>query len=217
MGAFRDQSCRGSRGGVAHPGPGPDGDPQGSGFAFVAIWLRIADIPCRGGRAGRRRRTALGRGRLPRLSPLRHPRPRLRPHPLRSMPRRAPGRLLLQGPRRLPLPAMPADWWRSPPTSPTTSCRRCPSASGCSPCRSGSAPSCRLSTGEHLLRSEGLLSVSASLMAFTHTRKFDPYRDFKNVKKILANPLNVFTTLGPLSRTAWALWSEPTPIPRTLT
>jgi hypothetical protein len=32
----------------------------------------------------------MGRGRLPRLPSLRHPRPRLRPHPLRRVRRRAP-------------------------------------------------------------------------------------------------------------------------------
>ncbi|CAN5847666.1 hypothetical protein BH23GEM9_BH23GEM9_04590 [soil metagenome] len=66
---------------------------------------------------------------------LRHPRPRLRPHPLRRVRRRGPRRLLLQGRRRLPHPAMPAAWSKWPPTSPTTSCHRCPSVNGCFPCR----------------------------------------------------------------------------------
>jgi hypothetical protein len=60
------------------------------------------------GRSRRRSRPAVGRGRLPRLPPLRHPRPRLRPHPLRRVRRRAPRGLLLQGSRRLPLLQRPS-------------------------------------------------------------------------------------------------------------
>jgi len=85
--------------------------------ASPAKTLAVADQPIREGAEvfagaacgpagvlprGPPRRSSAGRGRLPRVSPLRHPGPRLRPRPMRSLWRRTPGRLLMRVARRLP-------------------------------------------------------------------------------------------------------------------